>query len=816
MAEKLTEATLKLYANIFADVFKQKGIMSSNVSTIEKPSQSGGSQLDDYNTRVKQEELLKKNNKLLDDYLDLQKTAISKTKDSNKLKNEQNKIEKELQRDSILLGNSYVDAVNSFKNNKLTVGELKKFANDEDVNKLTKDFSSQMSDAGDTMSGTLVDTAEQIHTKTSRLVDKSFEMLYTKGMFGASFAQFLGQFRSGLKYGADMTSLTLQKNVDALKMGIGTSELIELEAKNKRLVNALGGAEKFEQAIATGSNSMFKFYGSLEESTKGTIHALHSLSLGGIKPTLSMMTDQNGELSALNKTMFNIRGMTGQTFAEQNAAMEQYIQSDVTKTKLAALSTSKERFNLIQRDQANKEMLASLGLTAEQANRVSETFNAIAGLDPKERLKESYKAQAVAAAMGVENAESIGQVMRAGGLDKVGPEVAANYTKAMGQLSKKQADAYGGAISSSGLMNSALLGVSSALNDQVKGSKDLLLADEKRAKEAKMKAEGDYIGLMGSKMVDSISSGLKLFDITKAGLAGNALLTSILGTVGYIATMMRGGIGGARKHKRNNGGGFDDLKKNKPNKPGKFQNAKTNLGRAASGAKEKATNLGRATLDKGKNIARMSTKGIAGKGLGMASKGINVAKGAGGKLLGGAGKMMGGAGKLLGKLAWPIAAAQAVGDGIVGWKNADKAFDTKKITTGMKAASALGGVVSGLTFGLVDSASVAKMAYGEVKDVDKNVVKPKDKKLNAPDLKEKKVPKQEEASPIMTQLARLQEENTAILKMLNDTISDNFDKVHTANIKKLKSSDGIKTTLLESKTDGMSPMDFTDDGFAFT
>lgn len=820
MAE-ITDQKIKIFANIFADVFRQKGMMAGDISSVaSKPSGSSKSNpLNDYRLQIKKEELVKKNNRLLNEYIALQKIATSNTKKSNKAKSDQLKIQKVLKTDSILLGESYVSAVKAFDSNKLSKNKLTDFAADTDLSKLTKTFGSKIEDAGDEMSTSLSKTAEDIHTKTGRFVNKSFNMLERRGLLTASFVQFASEFRSTLKYGTDLTRSFVGREWDALKMGISPTELVEIEAKNKRLVNAMGGAGKFEDAVSSGSSTMFKFYGDLGEATKGTIQALNALSLGGIKPSMNMMMDQNGELSALNKTMFEIRSMTGRTFAEQNAAMEQYIQSDNTKTKLAGLSNSKDRFNMVMRDQSNKKMLASLGLTADQADRVSESFNSITDLNPKDRLKESYKATAIASAMGIENASVIGDVMRAGGIDKVSKEKAAEYANVMTQLSKKQAEATGGQVTSTGLVTSALLGHASALETQVKASKDLVLSDEEAAKKALENSQKEY-GALGGSVVNGIQKGLAMFDLVTTGLGTNSLLTGIFGTIGYIATLMRGISKGNRSYRksRNGKGGYDDLKSSKDKKKGLYSRTKENISTKSKSIKAGSGKIASSVSDKSSKLM-----GSSGK---MMSKGLSATKSMGSKAL-----SMGG--KMLGKLAWPIMAAQSVSDAIHGWKDADKTFDVKNITTGMKAASALGGLVEGLTFGLVDASSVAKTVYGDVKKVKQdatnikpidtikpidNIAKPIDKIKPAPSLKTEipKVNKEDPSLLMQQQIIKLQEENTKILALLNVTISENLEKIHAMNTKKLKSSQNLENIVDKSNSKSTSLMDFNDDEYVFS
>ena len=99
---------------------------------------------------------------------------------------------------------------------------------------------------------------------------------------------------------------------------------------------------------------------------------------------------------------------------------------------------------------------------------------------------------------------------------------------------------------------------------------------------------------------------------------------------------------------------------------------------------------------------------VTGGATSLASKAGGVLKGAGGIL----GKGLGVAGRVAGKLALPLAAGMAAYDAYKGW-NADE-----NATTGQKIKNAGRNVLSGLTFGLVDSTE-DKIAAGEYKGTQK-------------------------------------------------------------------------------------------------
>lgn len=96
---------------------------------------------------------------------------------------------------------------------------------------------------------------------------------------------------------------------------------------------------------------------------------------------------------------------------------------------------------------------------------------------------------------------------------------------------------------------------------------------------------------------------------------------------------------------------------------------------------------------------------------GAAAKALPAVANAGSGIVSAGSKVASGAAKVLGKLALPLAAGMAVYDGVQGWNRAGENFDVaegQEATTGQKAASAGGSILSGLTFGLVDEKAASQ------------------------------------------------------------------------------------------------------------
>ena len=99
---------------------------------------------------------------------------------------------------------------------------------------------------------------------------------------------------------------------------------------------------------------------------------------------------------------------------------------------------------------------------------------------------------------------------------------------------------------------------------------------------------------------------------------------------------------------------------------------------------------------------------LAATGLGQT---VSAVASSGGKLLSSGANLLKGGAKFLGPIGAAITAGMAVKDGIDGWDRAGQNFDLKEgqeATTGQKASSAAGSILSGLSFGLLDEKSTAQ------------------------------------------------------------------------------------------------------------
>jgi len=710
MATEIPKQTdIEFAAKIFAKEFVKSGIggRSANVSKINSANTGGGGVtlgdsgegVDDTILNKVKNKLLKENNKALKDYVDIQKDVSKSTKLSEKQKKKLAKIEKKMATDADTLGDAFVQTAKEFKDGKLSAKDVKEFIG-KDISKLSRDFGDELEDAGDEVVKGVTNIGRGLEAAGGWL-ENTVSSFAIKAAGTATVKNFVDQLSSTLKYGGSVIG-GLNTAWDAFKLGISPSDLLELETKNKKLVAGMGGAAKFAENLNEISDQNFKNYGDLGEAVKGSTQILTAFSLGGVKASDAMDGIKNSAAAGLTNTFKEIQAATGQTFAEQAAAMEEYVKNDNIRNRLIGASNSAERRNVIERGLANKRLLVGLGLTAEQAARAGEALHGVAGMDPKERLKEAYKAQAVMEAMGIENAHLVREAFMAGGVENLAPEKQADAIIALAQAKQKGAASKSGDMRGGGLpgmlTDSALLGkMGGEFQAMINGVGDVNLTDPVKAKAeidrkmSEQKADEDSV------FAPLVTGALEIGQMVTTGLATNAILTGIAGGVLLITKLLmmkagrRGALGG--------------------------------LGEMFMGKKKDAMGLGKKPGLFGK------AAGVVGGGIGKAADvvGGGIGKAAGAIAGSGAGKIAGGLlskGAGLLKVLGPIGLiGGAVFGAIQGINDAGEHFKGREITAGMKATSALGGIISNLTFGFVDAGAAAKGLYSIFDDGEKTTKK---------------------------------------------------------------------------------------------
>ena len=135
------------------------------------------------------------------------------------------------------------------------------------------------------------------------------------------------------------------------------------------------------------------------------------------------------------------------------------------------------------------------------------------------------------------------------------------------------------------------------------------------------------------------------------------------------------------------------------------------LGFGEGSGKRKGRSRGKRSKGLLGKLGRLGSKivsPLAATGLGQT---VSAVASSGGKLLSSGANLLKGGAKFLGPIGAAITAGMAVKDGIDGWDRAGQNFDLKEgqeATTGQKASSAAGSILSGLSFGLLDEKSTAQ------------------------------------------------------------------------------------------------------------
>jgi len=519
-------------------------------------------------------------------------------------------------------------------------------------------------------------------------------------------------------------------------MGLSGPQWNELEAQNRRLTNQFGSAADLQKQIITANEKYFTSIGDLSETTQFSAQMMKTLSIAGVGLDDKLLKS-GGTLDKFGKSFDDIRALSGETFPELGAKLNEYSQSEIGRTKLVAAGTKEERLAVLQRRLSTKQMLLNFGTTSDQAKQLADQFDSINGMNPKERYAESFKIQRAAALLGVKNADLIGKAVRNGGISKLSKEEQTTIIPELKKLAKERSEAMtGNFLDGNNAMVASLLGTSSTLDNLAKSAEVLGTVNTDEAKKAKKTAEDikkRNVKNTKDSLIGGVATGLKFGELIKTGLTTNSYLLIIIGiltAMGAKGLLSKKGIKGL----------FKDIGKG-------LGEATTGAGKLASNAKTNIGRAGRKTIDVLKKGAPTITKaaGNAKTNIGKAGNktveaiskvngisSINISK-----VAGKAGKLMMGAGKILGKLAFPVTAILTAVEGITAWNKAADTFNVaaNKTTIGMKSAAALGGIVEGISFGFLDGDKLSNNIYNNINAVvdwfgDPEEIKAKVKSVN--------------------------------------------------------------------------------------
>lgn len=175
--------------------------------------------------------------------------------------------------------------------------------------------------------------------------------------------------------------------------GVASKTVLEVMAKNRQMVNAMGGMVNTVKAVEGAMLDTRGLYGSQEEALRQNIGILSEFANKGVTPSIDA-------LNAYNKDLDMMARMTGLSGSEMNAMINE-ISSDIDSMALLRAARTDEREAILANQRALLQNNIALGMTAKQAAEASKMLNKMVAQKPLERLKQAARMRAIGAAMGL-------------------------------------------------------------------------------------------------------------------------------------------------------------------------------------------------------------------------------------------------------------------------------------------------------------------------------------------------------------------------------------------------------------------------------
>ena len=321
---------------------------------------------------------------------------------------------------------SFFDAMKEYKKHQALMEELRKKERDakkknienemsesEDIRKARMDSAKKdIKSASQAWHDSITELSgggfkESIQKRIADWSSKIFSAETAIGLFTKAAVDSVNIFKSQIQYGAMGQSFGAHLKT-AAELGVDPQMLSKLQAQNRASVIAMGGVQKWGDALVASKDTIFKYTGDLDESVQFTADSFKLFRNAGITPTTKMLSKSAGELSEYGTSIKNISKMSGLTFTEVNSMMSEFIDSEEIRYQMAKANGEEQRKQILLEIASRQTMLMGLGMMTEQAKAAGKALDKMAAAPAKERFKKAAQAQAMfgALGMGKEGAEA--------------------------------------------------------------------------------------------------------------------------------------------------------------------------------------------------------------------------------------------------------------------------------------------------------------------------------------------------------------------------------------------------------------------------
>lgn len=403
----------------------------------------------------------------------------------------------------------------------------------------------EMSDAADDATKMQVRMGERVKKAGKSIANFEPRMLTAGAAFGV-LTQASKDFSAQMRFGTDVTRGVFANMTDAIKLGVDPEALSEIQATNRMAVRTFSDMNEWAGQLRDAEKEMFRFVGDHTEATRLVAAQLTTLGMAGIRPTMKVFKEEGvkGQKS-LFKQFQELQAMTGQTFAESGEMLRGFTNDEAIRYRLTAAVDEEQRKAILRGVMARNAEFRALGLTKEQALSAASALEQLAGISPRERMKQAAKLRALAGAMGMSGMEGmeLQKLHTMGRRRSLEPGADARYLELTSKLREGVAESTVGPIQQEMFASSMSKGLEAIVGP---GSKlDISLAKGLEPLNKNMESMGQSSSRMVELAVSSVSLLQKITNAAQSPLVigGFLAMRGLLTTGRLILGAMRGGAG---------------------------------------------------------------------------------------------------------------------------------------------------------------------------------------------------------------------------------------------------------------------------------
>lgn len=206
----------------------------------------------------------------------------------------------------------------------------------------------------------------------------------TSGRTAGVIEEHTGNFDQGMAHWLSTTQMY---------SGMAGEDFLEMMAKNRQMVNAMGGIiDAYETAIPS-IDDFYAMTGDMGEASRFAMQAMTQFAEKGINPSRKALLNYRNDI-------WQVAKQTGLSL-EQSQTMFNEIAGDIDSLSILKAAREDERETILANQRALVKSNVALGMNAEQAKEAAKMLNKMVAQKPLERLKQAAKVRALGAAMGM-------------------------------------------------------------------------------------------------------------------------------------------------------------------------------------------------------------------------------------------------------------------------------------------------------------------------------------------------------------------------------------------------------------------------------